>query len=103
MSTQVGSIGCGVCVAMFAGPLASIRAVVRERSAAAIPAGFTLFSLANTAAWLAYGLALDDAFVWAPNVLGLAAATAQLGLVVRYGTGGGAAAAAARAAAKPRT
>ena len=71
--------------------------MVRERSAAAIPVGFTLFSTANTTVWLAYGLVvLDDPFIWAPNVLGLASALAQLGLLARYGTRPPAAAAVAK-------
>lgn len=48
----IGSIGCVASVAMFAGPLASIRAVLRDRSAAAIPPAFTVVSCANTAVWV---------------------------------------------------
>ena len=51
----IGYLGCGVCAAMFGGPLASMQAVLRDRSAASIPIGFTLFSTVNTSVWLGYG------------------------------------------------
>lgn len=71
---------------MFAGPLASMRAVLRDGTAASLPLGFTAFSLANTSSWLAYGLlVLDDPYIWAPNVLGLGSAATQLLLILRFG------------------
>ena len=73
---------------MFSGPLTSIRSVLRDRSAASLPLAFTLVSCANTSVWLSYGaLILHDPFIWGPNVLGLGAATAQLGLIARFGSG----------------
>lgn len=75
----IGYLGCAVCAGMFAGPLASMQAVLRDRSAAAIPLGFTLFSTVNTSAWLAYGKSH-------PSIL-LASSCQQnsTGLVQRYG------------------
>ena len=62
----IGYLGCGVCVAMFGGPLTSMSSVLRDRSAASIPMGFTLFSTVNTSVWLGYGaLVLGDPFIWA--------------------------------------
>ena len=85
-TAAVGYLGCGVCVAMFGGPLAAIGAVLRDRSASAIPLGFTAFSTVNTAAWLGYGaLVLGDPFIWFPNVLGLASSVVQLGLIAHFG------------------
>ena len=82
----VGLIGCGVLPAMFAGPLAAARKVVSSKNAAAIPLTFTLFSVANTITWIGYGLlVIDDVYIWGPNVIGLGAAFAQLGLVAKYG------------------
>ena len=82
----VGLIGCGVLPAMFAGPLAAAQRVVATKNAAAIPLAFTLFSTVNTITWIGYGLlVIDDVYIWGPNVIGLGAAIAQLGLVARYG------------------
>ena len=82
----VGLIGCGVLPAMFAGPLAAAQKVVATKNAAAIPLAFTLFSTVNTITWIGYGLlVIDDVYIWGPNVIGLGAAFAQLGLVARYG------------------
>lgn len=83
----IGYLGCVVCAGMFSGPLASMQTVLRDRSAAAIPLGFTLFSTVNTSVWLAYGaVVLHDPFIWGPNVLGLASSLTQLGLIARFGT-----------------
>jgi len=83
----IGYLGCAVCVGMFGGPLASITSVLRDQSAASLPLGFTLFSTINTSVWLGYGyLILHDPFIWAPNVLGLASALTQLGLIARFGS-----------------
>ena len=85
-ASTVGMIGCGVLPAMFAGPLAAARKVVSSKNAAAIPLAFTLFSVANTAVWIGYGLlVIHDVYIWGPNVIGLGAAFAQLALVARYG------------------
>ena len=45
----IGCIGSGLCVAMFSGPLLSIRSVLRERSARSIPPVFSVASTANCA------------------------------------------------------
>ena len=85
-ASTVGVIGCCVLPAMFAGPLAAARKVVSTKNAAAIPLAFTLFSTVNTITWIGYGLlVIDDVYIWGPNVIGLGAAFAQLGLVARYG------------------
>lgn len=85
--SYIGYLGCGVCVAMFGGPLASMTTALQTRSAAAFPPGFAVFSTINTSVWLGYGaLVLGDPFIWAPNVLGLASSITQLGLIARFGT-----------------
>lgn len=86
-ASAIGYLGCTVSVAMFSGPLASIRAVLRDRSAAAIPPAFTAISVINTTVWSAYGaLVIHDPFIWGPNLLGLGSALAQAGLIARFGT-----------------
>ena len=73
---------------MFSGPLASIQAVIRDKSAASIPFAFTLASTANCTLWTSYGaLVIHDPFVYGPNGLGLVASIVQLGLLARFGTG----------------
>lgn len=82
----IGYIGSGVCVAMFSGPLLSIRAVLRERSARSIPPAFSVASTANCALWSAYGfLVINDPFIWLPNAAGFAAGVTQLGLYLHFG------------------
>lgn len=84
----IGTLGCAVSVAMFSGPLASIKAVLRDRSAASIPPAFTVLSLVNCSVWTAYGgLVIHDPFIWAPNMLGFSSAAAQAGLIAKFGAG----------------
>ena len=86
--TLIGYGGVAVCLAMFSGPLASIQAVIRDKSAASIPFAFTLASTANCTLWTSYGaLVIHDPFVYGPNGLGLVASIVQLGLLARFGTG----------------
>jgi len=80
--------GVGICLLMFGGPLASIKTVLKERSAAALPPAFVLSSAATCSLWSAYGiLILKDPFIFGPNMLGLAASLTQLGLIAKFGTG----------------
>lgn len=86
-ASLIGSVGCAASVAMFSGPLASIRAVLRDRSAAALPPAFTVISVVNTTVWTSYGfLVIHDPFIYGPNALGLASSLTQLGLIARFGT-----------------
>ena len=80
-----GYAAVGFCVLMFGGPLASGHAILRTCSAAALPLGFTLATVLNCALWWAYGFAIHDPLVWGPNVAGLVASAAQLGLYAKYG------------------
>lgn len=94
----IGYIGSAVCVVMFTGPLAAIRTVLAERSAASIPPAFSLASATNCALWVSYGyIVIGDAFIWVPNAAGFAASTAQLGLWLHFGSSPPAVAAAADA------
>ena len=83
----IGYGGVAVCIAMFSGPLAAIKTVLHERSAAALPLAFTLASTVNCTLWTSYGaLVIHDPFVWGPNGLGFVASVAQLGLIGRFGS-----------------
>ena len=83
----IGYVGSAVCVVMFSGPLAAIRTVLAEKSAASIPPAFSLASATNCALWVSYGyLVIGDAFIWVPNVAGFAASTAQIGLWLHFGS-----------------
>ena len=92
----IGLLGCTIGVTMFSGPLGAIRSIVRDKSTRSLPFAFTVASFLCCVAWSGYGwLVIDDAYIYVPNLLGLAAATVQLSLFLVYGVerahkGGGA-------------
>ena len=71
---------------MYAGPLAALTAVIKEKSAASLPAPFTLCCLMNGFCWFAYGwFVLKEILLWGPSLIGLLLASFQLFLICFYG------------------
>eukprot|EP01059_Diplonema_ambulator_P008743 TRINITY_DN18467_c0_g1_i2.p1 TRINITY_DN18467_c0_g1~~TRINITY_DN18467_c0_g1_i2.p1 ORF type:complete len:222 (+),score=33.03 TRINITY_DN18467_c0_g1_i2:77-742(+) len=82
----VGLTGCIVIVLMMGGPLATIRQVISDRSTATLPFPTAAATFLNCSLWSLYGLLIvDDIFIYAPNLMGLASGTAQLCLFFKYG------------------
>ena len=81
-----GFTGVAFSLIMTSGPLASIRAVLRDCSASSLPMGFTLAAALTSGLWASYGLlVIDDPLVYGPNVVGLIASATQLLLYARFG------------------
>jgi len=81
----LGWAGCVICVLMFTGPLVVIQHVLKSRSTAAMPFGFTFAGFLNCFLWTIYGyMILLDPFVWIPNGLGLIATIVQLSLFLQF-------------------
>ncbi|CAK0856008.1 unnamed protein product [Prorocentrum cordatum] len=79
-------------ILMFAGPLAAVGTVIRERSTRALPLGFTCVVVVNGGLWTAYAaLLLGDYMVLVPNLIGFLLGLVQLSLFLRYGVDRGAA------------
>ncbi|ORZ39321.1 hypothetical protein BCR44DRAFT_51343 [Catenaria anguillulae PL171] len=75
-------------VGMYASPLSTLAKVVRLRNAASIHAGFALTGLVNGLLWGVYGyVAIGNAFVWGPNLVGAALALVQVAFKVGFGFG----------------
>jgi len=82
----VGFIGDIVAIVLFASPLSVIRTVLTDRSTAAMPFMTSLSTWLNTFVWSVYGYFVsNDAYVYVPNLIGLALASAQLMLYLIYG------------------
>ena len=82
----IGHCAIVIVAVMFGGPLASISTVLKDKSTKSLPFAFTVATLVNCVAWSSYGIfVIDDYIVWLPNMLGLAAAIAQLGLFAKFG------------------
>ena len=85
----VGYMGCALAVAMMSSPLATMRTIVAERRTDSMPLPMTIATFGNALSWTAYGaIVAHNPIVWAPNGLGLVAATAQFGLYAVYGLPG---------------
>lgn len=84
----LGLLANVVCLALFVSPLSKLAQIVRAGYAppGSIPVPFALAQALNCFMWSVHGVCtLDDAAVWVPNVLGLAAAVAQAGVSFYFG------------------
>lgn len=82
--TFLGLFASTFTVAMFGSPLSTVRTVVQQRNAASILGPLTMGQIINSALWTAYGVTLQQVFVWAPNLAGLVLGLVQLALKVVY-------------------
>jgi len=82
----LGFVGNFANIALFAGPLAAIQTVLRERSTQSMSLGFTCAVTLNCLLWSLYGFVLlNDPQIYASNFVGLLLAIAQLMLFARFG------------------
>jgi solute carrier family 50 protein (sugar transporter) len=79
-----GFVAVAILLVFYASPLSALARVLRARSSAALQRPLALATAASGALWAAYGLAVADAFVWAPNVAGLIFGLVQVALCVAY-------------------
>lgn len=69
----------------YASPLAAARDVIKTRSVEFMPLPLTLAAFACSVFWGLHGLFLQDPFIYGPNCAGVAFATLQACLYIRYG------------------
>jgi uncharacterized protein with PQ loop repeat len=82
----IGLSGCAVVAVMFGGPLGSIKTVLKDKNTNSLPVPFTAAAFINCLCWVSYGsLVIDDIYVWGPNLAGLIASSAQIGLYAKFG------------------
>ena len=82
----IGNMAVLFCVAMFGSPLASLKTVLKTKSAKSIPLPFTLATVVNCVLWSVAGIfQMHDIKVYFPNVLGLTFGMAQVALKLMYG------------------
>eukprot|EP01010_Urceolus_cornutus_P001056 NODE_1570_length_844_cov_285.571069_g1220_i0.p1 GENE.NODE_1570_length_844_cov_285.571069_g1220_i0~~NODE_1570_length_844_cov_285.571069_g1220_i0.p1 ORF type:complete len:239 (-),score=33.25 NODE_1570_length_844_cov_285.571069_g1220_i0:71-787(-) len=78
LADQLGTIASVVCVAMFASPLITIKEVVQTKNSASLPLPLIVMGNLNCAAWMVYGLCLNNVYIYGPNALGLTLSLIQL-------------------------
>mmetsp|Transcript_98969 Transcript_98969/g.319080 ORF Transcript_98969/g.319080 Transcript_98969/m.319080 type:complete len:343 (-) Transcript_98969:486-1514(-) len=84
--TVLGLTGNVMTMAMFGGPLAAMRTVIKEKSTRAMPLGFTCIVNLNCNMWFFYAyFMLNDPYIYFQDGVGLLLTTVQLALFARYG------------------
>ena len=79
-----GMYASGLFIILSGSPLSTIGTVLRTRSSKSILAPLTVAQVSNTALWSTYGLAINDKFVYGPNLAGLCFGLIQLLLKVFF-------------------
>ena len=77
-------VNLNLCFFYFA-PLTTMVEVCRTRNAASIHRPTTLMTCCNSFFWVAYGLAVNDAFIYVPNGVGLGFGLMQAALLGMFG------------------
>lgn len=80
----LGVIGCAAALFFFASPLATVAQVVRTRSVESLPLPLIMSAFIVSTLWTLYGILCDDAFIYAPNLMGALITGCQLGLFLIY-------------------
>lgn len=84
IATVFGYITQVTTVSFFSSPFATIRKVLREKSAASIPIELCAASTVCNGFWTAYGFVMDDLFLIVPNAVCVAVGVAQIMLYAKY-------------------
>jgi len=71
-------------IILSASPLSMIRSVVKTKNSRSILGSLTAAQCVNTGLWTTYGFAVNDYFVWGPNIIGLGLGLMQLALKILY-------------------
>ncbi|KAI8824234.1 sugar efflux transporter for intercellular exchange-domain-containing protein [Fimicolochytrium jonesii] len=80
----LGSTSIATVVLFYGSPLAGMWRIVKERNARSINAPLAITCFVNGSLWTAYGLAVGNAFIWAPNATGAVFSAIQLTLIVLF-------------------
>ncbi|GKY98516.1 hypothetical protein MPSEU_000808700 [Mayamaea pseudoterrestris] len=87
-SEIVGRAAVAICIALFASPLASLKTVIDNKSAASIALPLSIAMTVNGFLWTSVGaLRLNDYNVVIPSFLGFVSGLTQIFLKLMYGNG----------------
>lgn len=82
--TALGYVGLATSFVFYASPLATIRTVLRIKSAATIPIHMVSMATASTMLWSVYAILQSDIFVFIPNAVCFCLSFSQVLLFVIY-------------------
>lgn len=78
MVSTWGFVTVAILLIFYAAPLSSVAEVLSSRSSAALNEPLAFAAIVNGGLWSAYGWAVADAFIWAPNIVGAAFGVLQV-------------------------
>lgn len=84
VSSALGLYASFLFIILSGSPLSTIKTVIEAKNSNSILTPLTLAQVTNTALWSAYGLAIQDKFVWGPNLTGLGFGMIQLMLKILF-------------------
>eukprot|EP00878_Enallax_costatus_P035882 GHUV01040127.1.p1 GENE.GHUV01040127.1~~GHUV01040127.1.p1 ORF type:complete len:217 (+),score=21.48 GHUV01040127.1:162-812(+) len=73
-----------ILLIFYSAPLSVLAEVLRTRSSAALYLPFAVMNMVNGLLWTAYGLAVPDAFIYGPNMVGAVFGGLQVALCLIY-------------------
>lgn len=85
---SLGVYAASLFILLSASPLFMIRHIIKTKSSRSILGSLTAACCVNTGLWTAYGLAVNDHFVWGPNIIALSLGLMQLALKIIYPSNG---------------
>ncbi|KAL7546878.1 hypothetical protein ACHAWF_011173 [Thalassiosira exigua] len=82
--SALGLFASALFVVLSGSPLSTIKTVLSTRNSGSILTPLMVAQITNTALWSAYGLAIQDRFVYGPNLTGLGFGVIQLILKLAF-------------------
>ena len=79
-----GTLALLSSIVMMLSPLSTVKAVIRDRNSIHLPKHIVIATFVSCLAWLLYGIAVQDIFIWAPNVIGIPSSLFQIALLFKY-------------------
>jgi len=76
-----GYASMGIVILMYGAPLSTVRKVLATRDSSSLYLPTCLVTIVCSSFWCIYGLAIDDFFIWSPNVAGISCSCLQLILI----------------------
>lgn len=84
ITSSLGMFASMISIILSASPLFTIQQVVSTRNSSSILGPLTMTQVVNALLWSMYGLAIRNAFVYGPNLIGLGLGLAQLALKIAF-------------------
>lgn len=79
-----GFITVFILLIFYGAPLSVLAEVLRTRNSVSLFWPLSVMAAVNGCLWMSYGLAVNDAFIWAPNAVGAFFGFVQLVLICTF-------------------